>query len=1125
MQSTFCIHGFFSRRILTKTLLFMNFTAILLLAACLQVSAGGYSQKVTLSEKNAPLTKVLNSIKKQTGYSFFFDEDWLQQAGTVTIKVKEEILERALDICFKDKPLSYSIVGNIIVVKLKEQKLEETRSETSPLPPIEVRGTITDESKNVMQGVSVTIKGTKLGTASDANGNFTIQLPEQGGTLVISYIGYESIETKVSKSSTLNFALKRKESVTTDIVVVGYGTRRKIDVTGAVSSVNSGTIIEKTSPDALGALQSRIPGLSITNNSGNTGNYRINIRGFNSINASNKPLFVIDGIIGADYTAINPVDIERIDVLKDASSSAIYGARGSGGVIIITTKQGNYGRKPSLSFSSVAGFNSLLREIPVLNSTQYQAMEKQAYANSGVPYPDFGVLEPTLFNPDNTPKYNTNWQRETYRPTTSTNTNLSVAGGNDSLKYSMAIGYQDDRPLMILTHNKKYSGRINIDSKVSSWLRVGLNLSGVYNSKKGNVDDETGYGWTERMALEMLPYLPVKHENGNWSVGDDHKLGYPSQNPVNDATSQFNIHNRTIATGSTYLNVIFSPSLDFKTSFSGQLNTDKQDFANSAFFVQRNIFSAISASQFVNKQVYWQSSSYFTYKKTFNLIHSLNAVAGVEWSKLGVQTLGASASGFDGSYYLYNNLAAAQVSNPATSSAYSTSTNSFFGRVEYALHNKYLITATGRYDGASVFGANNKFGFFPSAAIGWRVSEEAFLKNSRLVSNLKLRASYGSTGNSAISPYQSVSTLATNFAIFSGTRASGVVHGVLPNPDLKWEQTNQTDIGIDLGLFNNRVEIVADVYNKVTDNLLLNAPVPLSSGYASVLKNVGSVGNKGIELAITTQNLIGAVKWSTSLIYARNRNKVLQLGVNNEDIFPGPAILDQISILRVGQQVGSFWGYLQDGTWSTADATKAASYGKNPGDVKVKDLNGDGKINASDQTIIGHAYPSFTGGIINRVSYKEFDLTLDIGFSKGGQIFNIGSLIQEQRQTYNQAWTSVMDAWTPTHQNTSVGYVRLNTDPHGSTLIQTDRYVMKADYIRGRNLVLGYNLPARYASKIQCSSFRFFVGLQNFFMATPLKYSYNPEGSVYGQPFAQGIDLYSQPIPRIINVGLNLNLK
>ncbi len=988
-----------------------------------------------------------------------------------------------------------------------------------------ISGTVKDSQGNALMAASVKVKGTSIGTLTDKDGAFTINLPPGKTVLTVSYVGYVGVDVNTAAPDFSPQIILKESASLKEVVVVGYGTQRKVDVTGSVSSINSATIKEKTSPDALGALQGRVSGLSITNNSGNTGNYRINIRGFNSINASNKPLFVIDGVIGADYTAINPADIERIDVLKDASASAIYGARGSGGVIIITTKQGNYGKRPTLSFNSVAGFNSLLHEIPVLNSTQYQAMEKQAYANSGVPYPNFGVLEPTLFNSDNTPKYNTDWQKETYRPTTSSNTNMSVNGGNDSLKYNMAIGYQDDRPLMIYTYNKKYSGRMNIDSKVNSWLRMGLNLSGVYNSTKGNVDDETTYGWTERMAIEMLPYLPVKYANGNWSVGDDHALGYPSQNPVNDATAQINTHDRTIATGSTYLDVIFSPYLDFKTSFSGQINTDKQNFANSSFFVQRGIFSAINASEFVDKQVYWQSSSYFTYKRTFNAIHSLNAVFGAEWSKLADETLGASASGFDGSYYLYNNLAAAQVSNPATTSAYFTETNSFFGRIEYALKNKYLLTATGRYDGASVFGANNKFGFFPSAAAGWRVSEEEFLKHSKVISNLKLRVSYGSTGNSAISPYQSISTLSPNYAIFSGTRASGVVQGVLPNPDLKWEETNQTDLGLDLGLFNNRIEVTADVYNKVTNNLLLNAPVPLSSGFTSVMKNVGSVGNKGIELGITTQNLTGEFKWSTSLIYAMNRNKVLHLGVNNEDIFPGPAILDQISILRVGQPVGSFWGYIQDGTWSTSEAAQAATFGKKPGDIKIRDLNGDGKISAADETIIGHAYPNFTGEIINRFNYKDFDLTFDIGVSQGGQIFNIGTLIQEQRQTYNEAWTSVQDAWTPTNQNTSVGYVRLNTDPHGSTLIQSNRYVMNASYIKGRNLVVGYNLPVSYANAIQCSSVRVFAGLQNFFMITPLKYSYNPEGSVYGQAFAQGIDLYSQPVPRTMNLGINVTLK
>ena len=361
-----------------------------------------------------------------------------------------------------------------------------------------IRGIVKDGKNNPLSGVTVLEKGTSNVTTTDNYGAFKITLKGKSGVLVLTMIGYMEQEVNITGRSTITVYMALAEKSLGDVVVVGYGTQRKVDVTGSVGSINSKTIMERSSPDAIGALQGQVPGVNITQSSGKIGDYRINIRGFNSINASNNPLFVIDGVIGADYSAINPNDIDKIDVLKDASASAIYGARGSGGVIIITTKQGNYNKPTTLSYNAVAGFNSLQREIPVLNSTQYQAMEKQAYANSGVPYPNFGQLEPDLFNSDNTPKYNTDWQKEVYKPTSSQNHNLSVSGGSEATKYNLAVGFQDDRPLSLFTYNKKFSARLNIDSKINKWLNAGLNLSGIYNVIRSN--DGFGYG-VSRMAI------------------------------------------------------------------------------------------------------------------------------------------------------------------------------------------------------------------------------------------------------------------------------------------------------------------------------------------------------------------------------------------------------------------------------------------------------------------------------------------------------------------------------------------------------------------------------------------------------------------------------------------------
>ena len=982
-----------------------------------------------------------------------------------------------------------------------------------------VKGTVTDEKKIPLAGASIFEKGTHNATNTDANGFFKLNVVT-GATLLISYAGYKPQEILIGNNLPVEVMLQPNAVALNDVIVIGYGTQRKVDVTGSVASINSNTIKDRPSANALGALAGQVAGVNITSNSGRPGDYRINIRGFNSINASNNPLFVIDGVIGADYSTINPNDIETIDVLKDASATAIYGARGSGGVIMITTKRGANG-KATVSYNFAGGVNTLPREIPLLNSQQYLALEKTAYAFvPGRTSPDLSMLEPTLFNADGTAKYNTNWQRELYKPTLSQNHNLSISGGTPDLKYSMNYGYQDDEALMLLTYNKKYSARINVEAKVNPWLTAGLNLSAVYNVERIQ-DDRVGGLTATREAMEGLPMIPVKMPDGTWGGNFMHLISEGADNPVNIATNYYNINNRSSALANTYFNIKISKDIEFKSSFSGSLNNLKNNQSNSGSAVQRGLYANISAGENIDKSVYWQTSNYFTYKKKINKDNTINAILGAESAKTTAEAFGASSSNYDGDFYLYNNLGAGTVQNPAYSSAYTWQLNSYFSRIFYTYKGKYLLTATGRYDGSSKFGVNHKYAFFPSAAFAWRASEESFLKDSKTISNLKLRLSTGSTGNSEIGQYGSVSALSSNTAIFNGTRAVGEVQGTIPNPDLKWEKTIQTNFGVDLGLFNNRIIVTADVYNKVTNDLLLYAPVPVSSGFDNILKNIGSVRNRGFELALTTVNLEGNLKWTTTLNFAMNKNKILSLGTHNEDIFPGPGFLDQTNILRVGQSVGTFFGLVRAGTWGTKEAAAAAKYNSLPGDLKETDLNNDGVIDGKDRTIIGHAYPKYTGEIINKFSYKNFDLLIDLQISEGNDVLNLGYATSEDRQTLGNSYTTVLNAWTPDNLNTSIAKIRLNSD--GPSLRQDSHYIQDGSFIRGRNLSLAYNFSKRITDQLHLSNLRVFGGVQNAFLITKYKTGYDPEVSTYSQPFAYGIEFYGQPKSRTFNFGLNVN--
>lgn len=983
----------------------------------------------------------------------------------------------------------------------------------------QVSGTVHDQSNAPLPGVSVLVKGSSTATVTDAKGAFKV-MAASGGTLIFSYVGYQSREVPVGDQTTLDVALTPTSKAMGDVVVIGYGTQRKVDVTGSVASVGSSAIKERPSPNALGALAGQVPGLNITTNSGRPGDYRINIRGFNSINASNDPLFVVDGVIGVNYSTINPNDIATIDVLKDASSTSIYGARGSGGVIIITTRRGFNG-KAALNYDFVGGYNVLPRKIPLLNSTQYQTMEKAAYAYvDGRDYPDFATLEPTLYNADGTPKYNTDWQKEVYKPTFSQNHTLSVSGGNNELKYSMNYGYQDDEALLLATYNKKYTMRINVDGKLNDWLTTGLNLSGAYFQERIQ-DDGVGGLTATREVLEAMPMIPVKMPDGSWGGNFMHLASEGADNPVNILRTNYNINNRTVILGNTYFNVHLLHDLDFRTSFSAQINTNKENLASSGSAIQRGLYQNITAGVNSDKALYWQSSSYFTYKKAINEYNNINVLLGAEWAKTNYESVEAASSNYDGDFYLWNNLGAGTVPSTPVSSAYNWQINSYFTRVMYSLKDKYLFTATGRYDGSSKFGANHKYAFFPSAAFAWRVSEEDFLKQSDVVSNLKFRVSYGRTGNSEIGQYQSISSLASNVAIFNGGRAGGEVQGTMPNPDLKWEKTDQADFGVDLGLFKNRINIVADIYNKTTKDLLLSAPVPLTSGYDNILKNIGSVRNRGFELGLMTYNLVGTFKWNTTVNFSLNRNKILALGTNNEDIYPGPSFLDQTNVLRVGEQVGSFFGYVREGVWGTAEAAKAATYNAKPGDIKEKDLNGDGTIDGEDRAIIGHAYPKYTMEFINKFGYKNFELLIDLQISQGNQVLNLAYSTSEDRQTLANSYASVLNAWTPDRQNSDIAQVRLNAD--GPSLRQDSHYLDDGSFIRGKNISLSYTLPKAITSRMHLNNLRFFTGVQNAFLITKYKYGYDPEVSTYSQAFAYGIEFYAMPKARTFNVGVNVN--
>ncbi|SDL77155.1 SusC/RagA family TonB-linked outer membrane protein [Pedobacter antarcticus] len=1018
---------------------------------------------------------------------------------------------------------------------------------------IRISGTVLDENSQPIPGVGIKSKSGKT-TVTDGNGKFTIDVTSATEQLTFTFMGYTP-QTRAagSGSSPLSVKLVPAEGVNLDdVVVVGYGTRRKSDVTGAVGSVKLEQLQERPAASLNQALAGRISGVQVNTNSGRPGGQTsIRIRGFSSISSSNNPLYVIDGVIlpvgtqtqrsnAIDF--LNPGDIESVEVLKDASSIAIYGARGANGVILITTKKGSSaGSRITYDVDfSVPTIGP--KRVEMLNAKEYIDTENLAYDNAKIydpagwaagNYVDPRIKRkslPLLFDASGNPLYDTDWFKESTQSKLSQNHQLGFTGGNTETTYGIFLNYREDNGLLKGSYLKRYSGRFNVESQVKSWMKVGGSLT-YTNQEENLVDIGTGGLNAVRMITESFPFLPVKYPDGTWADNQNYPGAEGGSNPVHILNDRQYILQTQNALANVYANINLAEGLEFRSVLGANVVTRGRNEYNARSLYGIAFDQKGTSYLDNNRESYWSFENYLTYNKKVGKDHNFTGLLGLSWQETNVFGFGAGGENFSTDYFEYNNLGAASKPLPGTSRRSSFAFNSYFGRLNYTFKEKYLLTATGRVDGSSKFGENHKYAFFPSAAVAWKVSEEDFIKGSSTVSNLKLRASYGVTGNSEVNPYTSLSLLGTAdyAAIIDNTRIGGIGTNRLANPDLKWEKTAQSDIGIELGLFQNRVNIEADVYYRKTTDMLLAAPVALSSGYATITKNIGSMENKGLEFAINTVNISNEnFTWNTSFNISMNRNKVLSLATP-ADIFGvgNPGFTNETGIIRVGEAVGSFWGLTRLGTWSESERAEAAKYnyrgGKTvqPGDVKYLDVNGDYQINDDDRRIIGNGSPKGWGSFSNSFKYKNLDLTVDIQYSYGNDVLDMSTHSAEDRVGIANSYKSVLNAWTPTNQNTPIAAIR---DTRAGYVTNVDsRWVQDGSFIRGRNAVLGYSFPAEVVKRMKLSRLRIYTSVQNFFLAT--KYRGNdPEVTTYDNAFAQGQTFFDYPKPTTFLLGLNIGL-
>ncbi|WP_274185661.1 TonB-dependent receptor [Flavivirga sp. 57AJ16] len=1025
---------------------------------------------------------------------------------------------------------------------------------------IVISGIISDENGQPLPGANVLEKGTSNGTQTDFDGEFSLNVSDKNAILVISYIGFVSEEVRVNEQTNLNIKLKEDAAALEEVVLIGYGTQRKSDVTGAVGTVSGEKLKERSATSLNEALAGRISGVQVNTNSGRPGGRsNVRIRGFSSINSSNNPLYVIDGVqlpqgdqaqfsTAIDY--LNPSDIASIEVLKDASSTAIYGSRGANGVILITTKRGKAGQGRVTYDMSVNIKEYGPNRVDVLNAEEYAMIEQLSWENAEKFDPDgwaagnYVDLEPSvkraganvahLFDANGKPLYDTDWAKVIQQHNVSSNHQLGFSGGNEKTTYAFSIGYKDEQGLLINSYLQRHSVSFAVDDQLKSWLKVGGTLS--YNSQKENLVDTDDQ--VPRRMVEDFPFLPVIYEGGPLEGAYANNRDYPNAEGTRSSLNQLISRKRELNTqttsGSMYTNIDIMPDLQMKTVVGVNIMTQNRNEFNHSRLSSSGVADAQANSI---KQTFWSFENYLTYNKTINKNNSFTALLGVSWQESDAFSFGASSRDFPTDIFEYNNLGAGSDGLEVRSSANRHALNSYFGRINYNFMNKYLFTITGRADGSSKFGDNNKFAFFPSAAFGWKISEEDFLVHSESISNLKLRMSYGLTGNSEIPPYSSLSLLSSGYtAIWNDSRIGGTGLNRLANPDLKWEKTAQTDIGVELGLFNGRVNIEADYYYRKTTDMLLDAPVPQSSGYATIRKNIGSMENKGFEFGLNTINITNDnFSWKTSFNISLNKNKVLSLATPS-DIFGVGAgnFTNPTNIIRVGESVGSFWGLTRLGTWNTDEAAEAAKFvsyrgGKDilPGDIKYLDVNGDYVINDADRKIIGNGSPDAWGAFTNYITYKNFDFTLELQYSVGNDVMNMNLHSSEDRQALANSYRTVLNAWTPDNQDTPIAQVR-ETKAGYITNVDT-HWIQDGSFIRGKNLMLGYKFNENVLGKLHLSKLRIYASAQNLFLITADELLGDPEvtparGDSSNNVFSQGQMWHEYPKPTTFTMGLQIGL-
>ncbi|ODS84519.1 MAG: hypothetical protein ABS46_03135 [Cytophagaceae bacterium SCN 52-12] len=1083
------------------------------------------SRKVSLHARNLEMVKVLQQIEKQAEVRFVFSSKMIASKRKISFEAGDDPLSSVLERLLTPLDISYEISGQVIILSKKETP--PFRNEDQPglnsllVPALTVSGMVKDEKGEALPGVSILIKGTQHGTTTNTEGFFRLEVPDENAVLVFSFVGYISQEVAAAGKASLDIVLKVDEKALDEVVVIGYGTQKIADVTGSVSRISEKVIQSRPTANFQEAMQGRMSGVQVRQTGGDlSGRFSINIRGIGSVTGSNNPLVVVDGIplFSGDFSTINPRDIISIDVLKDASATAIYGARASNGVINITTRRGQDG-KTEFFFETSFGFENIAKRYEVLSTEQQRRLFVEAFKNTNQNTSVFEDLDHPAWAVD------TDWQKLVTQTGLRQEYSIGVHGGTEKSRFAVSASYLKRKGIIKTSDLSSFFLRANNDIRFSPKFTIATSVSASHQETTP-VDNDTFHGGAYKSSISVHSYVEPFDEMGNLK-GISHTANPyfgENRNPLINLLLPTRNNARDRILGNVKADWEFLEGL----TLSGNIGADLLFLNNYSFQPVYSIgiyqLDQGSTTSGAGRQINWVTDATLQYARLVGK-HDFKILIGSSAQSFINRQHSVTGSGtVDNKLNQLSN----QTNFVASGSDVTAGLVSSFGRINYGFDGRYLVTATVRRDGSSKFGANRRYGIFPSASVAWRISEEQFMPGRNIFSDFKLRLGYGVTGNQNISDYAFITRAGNASYVFGNSVVVGNAPQNIGNPNLQWESARQFDAGVDFSLAQNRIRVTLDYYNKQSEDLLINTPVPFTAGVPEdPTVNIGSIENKGWEFDINSRNLTGKFSWTTHLNMTLNRNRVLDIGSNSTGdplSIPGETLAlpgEPINLTRAGEPIAAYYMYRFDGIWQSEDRDLAARFGAVPGDARYFDANGNNQLDQGDRIYAGNPNPTLFGGFTNDLSYGSWSLSVFFNFSAGNKLYNSMRNLNARAVPFNQQLAEVADFWTPENPSNTIPRPSQGGNTTYLSTRASTRFLENAAFLRLKDISVSYEVPSGFVQRIKLTRMRIAVQASNLLTFTKYQ-GLDPEASSNAALISAGIDHTPYPLTKMYSATVQI---